>query len=178
MPLALLVLLAGCGAKPKAPTAPIRTHIEQATDLLPRLTAATPWLRFTFNDWEALRARAGLGDAPVAQWTTDAHRRGSDTLQGWLIPPGATTAATALTPFGIDGATLRWQVALDGAGDQPVTRLITAPAVGDRPTQIGTILAPLGYSIAAATPPTGWPGQWSICDRRARCQRIAPSPAR
>jgi hypothetical protein len=155
VPLALLILLSGCGAKPKAPTAPIRTHIEQATDLVPRLPASTVWLRFAFNDWEALRARAGLGDTPVAQWATDAHRKGSDTLQEWLIPPGATAAATALGPFGIDGATLRLQVALDGAGDQPIIRLVTAPAVSDRPSQIGTVLAPLGYTASGATLPVG-----------------------
>jgi hypothetical protein len=151
-----LVLLSGCGAKPKVPTAPTRTHIEQATDLLPRLPTATPWLRFTFNDWEALRARAGLGDTPVAQWTTSAHLKASDTLQGWLLPPSSIPASAALAPFGIDGATMRWQIALDGARDQPITRLVTAPARDDRPTQVGTMLAPLGYAIAtAATPPAG-----------------------
>ncbi|HEY7910216.1 MAG TPA: hypothetical protein VIC60_15150, partial [Thermomicrobiales bacterium] len=151
--LALLVL-SGCGAKPKVPTAPTRTHIEQATDLLPHLPAATPWLRFTFNDWEALRARAGLGDTPVAQWATGAHLKASDTLQGWLLPPSTVAAASALAPFGIDGATMRWQVALDGARDQPITRLVTAPARDDRPTQVGTILAPFGYATATATAAT------------------------
>ena len=155
--LALLVLLvlSGCGAKPSVPTAPTRTHIAQATDLLPRLPATTPWLRFTFNDWEALRARAGLGDTPVAQWTTGTHLKASDTLQGWLLPPSSVAASATLAPFGIDGATMRWQVSLDGAGDQPITHLVTAPARDDRPTEVGAMLAPLGYATAAATPSAG-----------------------
>ncbi|MGI8855939.1 MAG: hypothetical protein ACR2JW_09320, partial [Thermomicrobiales bacterium] len=139
------LLLSGCGAKPTAPTAPIRTHIEQAANLLPRLPATTPWLRFTFNDWEVLRARAGLGDTPPAQWTADAHLKASDTLQGRLLAPGSVATAAALAPLGIDDATIRWQMALDGARDQPITRMVTAPARDDRPTQVGAVLAPLGY---------------------------------
>jgi hypothetical protein len=152
----VLLVLSGCGAKPTAPTAPIRTHIEQATDLLPPLPTATPWLRFTFNDWEGLRARSGLGDTPVAQWATGAHRKAADTMQGWLLPPSSIATATALAPFGIDGAAIQWQASLDGARDQPITRLITAPAQDDRPTQVGAVLAPLGYAPAiAGTPSAG-----------------------
>ena len=65
--------------------------------------------------------------------------------------PAPPSSASALAPVGIDGATMRWQVALDGAGDQPITRLVTAPVVSDRPSQIGAVLAPLGYTTTAAT---------------------------
>ncbi len=172
-----VVLLSGCGAKPTAPTAPIRTHIEQAADLLPRLPAATPWLRFTFNDWEVLRARAGLGDTPPAQWTADAHLKASETLQGWLLAPSTVATAAALAPIGIDGATIRWQMALDGARDQPIARMVTAPARDDRPTQVGAVLAPLGYVPApAATPPAGAAAP-AIYQRPANATPPNPLPA-
>jgi hypothetical protein len=154
-----VLLLSGCGAKPKAPTAPIRTHIEQAADLLPSLPTGTPWQRFVFNDWEQLRARAGLGNVPAAQWTAGAHLKASDTLQGWLLPPSSIATAVALAPLSLDPATIRWQVALDGARDEPISRMITAPAREDRPTQAGAVLAPLGYAPATAgTPPAGSAG--------------------
>ncbi|MCA1666997.1 MAG: hypothetical protein LC793_06280, partial [Thermomicrobia bacterium] len=146
---AAALLFSGCGAQPQSPTAPIRTHLEDAVAALPRLPATTPWQRFAFNDWEQLRARAGLGDTPVATWTVGAHSKESDTLQGWLLAPGSLATASALMPFGLDAATIRWQAALDGADGRPVTRLITAPARDDRPQQVGAALAPLGYHPAA-----------------------------
>ena len=150
-------LLSGCGTKPKAPTAPIRTHLEDAAAFLPQTSATTPWRRFTFNDWERLRARAGLGDTPVADWSADTHRKALDALQGWLLPPGSVASASALAPLGVDTATLRWQVALDGPDDQPIARLVTAPARDDRPKQIVAALAPLGYNpmppVAQASAP-------------------------
>jgi len=147
---AIAILLSGCGAKPKPPTAPIRTHLEDAVAYLPRIPTATLWRRFTFNDWEGLRARAGLGDTPVADWTADTHVKASNSLQEWLLPPGSVPTATALTPLGVDAATLRWQIALDGADDQPVARLITIPVRADRAQQVGAALAPLGYAPLAA----------------------------
>lgn len=151
-----VLMLPGCGAKPKPPTAPIRTHVEEASGLLPRVATSTAWRRFTFNDWERLRARAGLGDTPVAEWTADARIKASDTLQGWLLPPSTVMAAAALAPLGMDGATLRWQAALDGPTDRPITRMVTAPARDDRPKQVGAALAPLGYApIPAASAPSG-----------------------
>ncbi len=146
---AVALLLSGCGAKPKPPTVPIRTHVEDAVAFLPQIPAA-PWQRFTFYDWERLRARSGLGDTPVVDWTTGTHVKESVTLQGWLLPPGSVTAAATLAPFGVDAATIRWQAALDGPNDQPITRLVTAPARDERPTQIGAALVPLGYAPAAA----------------------------
>lgn len=151
---AIVLLLSGCGAKPTPPTAPIRTHLEDAAAFLPRIPATTAWQRFTFNDWERLRARAGLGDTPVADWAVDPHIKESATLREWLIPPGSIATAAALAPLGVDAATLRWQAALDGPRDQPVTRLVTAPARDDRPKQVGVALAPLGYLPVAATPAT------------------------
>jgi len=151
---AIMLLLSGCGAKPTPPTAPIRTHLEDAAALLPRIPAAINWQRFTFNDWERLRARAGLGDTPVAEWAVGPHSKESAMLRGWLMPPGSVATATALVPLGIDAATLRWQAALDGLNDQPVARLITAPARDDRPKQVGAALAPLGYTPVAVTPAT------------------------
>lgn len=147
---AVALLLSGCGAKPKPPIAPIRTHLEDAIAYLPRI-AATPWQRFTFNDWEALRARSGLGETPVADWGAGTHSKESATLQGWLLPPGTMATAAALAPFGIDAATLRWQASLDGANDQPITRLITAPARDARPQQISGAIAPLGYIPAPSS---------------------------
>ncbi len=151
---AIVLLLSGCGAKPTPLTAPIRTHLEDAVTFLPQISAATPWQRFTFNDWERLRARAGLGDTPVADWAVDSHIKESATLQEWLIEPGSVANAAALAPLGVDAAMLRWQVALDGPGDQPVTRLVTAPPRDDRPKQVGAALAPLGYTPVAAIPAT------------------------
>lgn len=151
---AIALLLPGCGAKPTPPTAPIRTHLEDAAAFLPQIPAATDWQRFTFNDWERLRARAGLGDTPVAEWAVKPHIKESALLQEWLIPPGSVATATALAPLGVDVTTLRWQAALDGVNGQPVTRLVTAPARDDRPKQIGAALAPLGYTPVAATPAT------------------------
>ncbi len=150
----VVILLSGCGAKPTPPTAPIRTHLEDAAAFLPRIPTATAWQRFTFNDWERLRARAGLGDTPVAEWAAGSHFKESAMLQDWLMSPGSVAAAAALAPLGIDTATLRWQSALDGPNDQPVARLITAPARDDRPKQVGASLAPLGYTPVAATPAT------------------------
>ena len=147
---AVALLLSGCGAKPKPPTLPIRTHVEDAVAFLPRIPA-TPWQRFTFNDWERLRARSGLGDTPVADWATGTHVTASATLQGWLLPPSSIATVAALAPLGVDAATIRWQAALDGLDDQSVTRLVTAPAHDERPKQIGAALAPLGYTPAASS---------------------------
>ncbi|MDQ2785247.1 MAG: hypothetical protein M3Y58_09630 [Chloroflexota bacterium] len=151
---AIMLLLSGCGTKPTPPTAPVHTHLEDAVAFLPRILTATAWQRFTFNDWAQLRARAGLGETPVADWTMDPHVKESATLQGWLIPPGSVATAAALAPLGVDAATLHWQAALDGPDNQPVTRLITAAARDDRPKQVGAALASLGYSPVAATPGT------------------------
>jgi hypothetical protein len=155
--LAVALLLSGCGAKPKPPTAPIHTHLEDAAASLPRIPATTAWQRFTFNDWEALRARSGLGDTPATAWATGTHVKESDTLQSWLLPPGSVGSAAALAPFGVDAATIRWQAALDGPDDRSVTRLITAAARDDRPKTVGAALAPLGYT--AASPPTAQSNQ-------------------
>lgn len=150
------LLLSGCGAKPKAPTAPVRTHVEEATALLPPIPAAMPWQRFTFNDWEQLRARAGLGDTPAAEWMTDAHVKDANSLQSWLLSPSSIAAAAALDPLGLDGATLRWQAALDGPREQPIARILTAPARDDRARQAEVALAPLGYApVTVATPASG-----------------------
>jgi hypothetical protein len=154
-----LLLLSGCGAKPKAPTAPIRTHVEEAIAQLPVVATSTSWRRFTFNDWERLRARAGLGDTPVTGWTMDAHTKASTTLQGWLLPPSTVADAGGLSPFGMDGATLRWQAALDGPADQPITRMVAASARDDRPKTVGVALAPLGYTaVPASSAPSGTSG--------------------
>jgi hypothetical protein len=149
---AFALLVSGCGAKPTPPTAPIRTHLEDAAAFLPEIPVATSWQRFSFNDWERLRARAGLGDMPVADWGTGTHIKEADTLQRWLLPP-SSVAAAALAPLGVDAATIRWQAALDGPDDRPVTRLVTAATRDERPKEIGAVLAPLGYAPAAATPP-------------------------
>ncbi len=149
---AISLIVSGCGAKPTPPTAPIRTHLEDAAAFLPQIPDATPWQRFTFNDWERLRARAGLGDTPVTDWGTGTHSKDVDALQGWLLPPGSVAAAGALGPLGMDAATIRWQAALDGADGRPVTRLVTAAPRDARPKEVGAILAPLGYVPAAATP--------------------------
>ena len=149
---AVALLVSGCGAKPTPPTAPIRTHLEDAAAFLPEIPAATSWQRFTFNDWERLRARAGIGDTPVADWAADAHVKQSSTLQAWLLPPGSFVTAAALAPLGVDAATIRWQAALDGPDDHPVTRLVTAAPRDERPKEIGAALAPLGYAPAAVTP--------------------------
>lgn len=151
---AIVLLLSGCGTKPTPPTAPVRTHLADAVAFLPRIPTATAWERFTFNDWERLRARAGLGDTPVGDWAVNPHNKESATLQEWLIPPGSVSTAAALAPLDVDAATLRWQAALDGPRGQPVTRLVTALARADRPKQIGAALAPLGYTAVAATPGT------------------------
>lgn len=143
---AVALLLSGCGAKPKPPTAPIRTHLEDAVAYLPRVPAATPWWRLTFNDWEGLRARAGLGETPATAWATGPYVKELERLRAWLLPPGTVEAATALSSLGVDAATMRWQAALDGPNDQPVTRLITAAARADRPRHVGAALAPLGYT--------------------------------
>jgi len=170
--LAVAFVLSGCGAKPKAPIAPIRTHLEDAAALLPQIPATTPWQRLTFNDWERLRARAGLADTPVAGWSADAHLTASDTLQGWLLSPGSVAAVSALAPLGVDGATLRWQAALDGPGDQPIVRLITAPARDDRPKQIGALLAPLGYN---PTPPVAQANAPAIYARALGATSMLPA---
>ncbi|MHB8644430.1 MAG: hypothetical protein ACYDAR_01425 [Thermomicrobiales bacterium] len=165
---AVALLLAGCGAKPKPPIAPIHTHLEDAVAFLPRIPAATAWWRFTFNDWEGLRARAGLGNTPVADWTADTHVQASNTLQAWLLPSGSSAEAAALTPLGVDAATIRWQAALDGPENQPVTRLITAPARDDRPKQVGAALAPRGYTPTATTATTATaPSNEPVVYRRA-----------
>ena len=143
-----LMLLSGCGAKPKPPTAPIRTHIEEAIVLLPRVPATVPWRQFAFNDWERLRARVALGDIPATEWTKDPHARGVAMLDGWLVPPSTVAAGAALGPLGVDAATIRWQASLDGPGAQPITRLVTAPARDDRPKTTGASLSPLGFTTS------------------------------
>lgn len=149
---AVAILVSGCGAKPQPPIAPIRTHLQDAIAILPHLPAATPWQRFTFNDWESLRARSGLGDTPVVDWAASTHISESNTLQGWLLPPSSAVTAAALAPLGMDAATIRWQASLDDADNRSVTRLVTTAARADRPKQIGAVLAPLGYTTAETTP--------------------------
>lgn len=170
---AIALLLSGCGAKPKPPTAPIRTHLEDAAAYLPPVSAATSWQRFTFNDWERLRARAGLGDTPATAWAGGTHAGESDTLEGWLLPPGSVADAAALAPLGVDAATIRWQAALDGPDDRPVTRLVTAPTRDDRPKQVGAALAPLGYT--PETPPAAPSNQPAVYTRAAGATKTLPA---
>jgi hypothetical protein len=154
--LALLVLLSGCGAKPKPPTAPIRTHFEDAALLLPPIAATDPWQRLSFNDWERLRARAGLGDVPSSQWTGAQYTNAVANLQTWLALPSTIADADALAPFGLDAATMRWQAGIGGLNSTPMTRVVTGTAKDDRATIVGTASANVGY--APVSPPRATPG--------------------
>jgi hypothetical protein len=152
--LVALLLLSGCGAAPKAPTAPIRTHFEETAFLLPPIAPTEPWQRLSFNDWEQLRARAGLGTVPVSQWAAPQYASAVATLQSWLTPPSTIADADALSPVGLDAGTIRWQAGSVGPNGVPITRLVTGPAKDDRTTVVGNALANVGYarSPAAATP--------------------------
>ncbi len=158
--LALLVLLAGCGAKPTAPTAPIRTHFEEAILLLPPIAATDPWQRLSFNDWEQLRARAGLGKVPASQWTTAQYASAAATLQSWLTPPSTIADADALSSLGLDAGTIRWHAGIAGRNGTPMMRLVTSAAMDDRSGGVATAAANVGYARAAspgATPAASAP---------------------
>lgn len=146
----LLPLLTGCGAKPKSPVAPIRTHFQEAAISLPTIPAMSGWERFSFNDWERLRARTGLAEVSPAEWTSPAHADALATLSGWLAAPATPADAVPLAALDRSDAPPRWQAALDRADGSPVVRLVAYAAKDDRAARLITTLAPLGF---APSPP-------------------------
>jgi hypothetical protein len=185
--LAALILLSGCGAKPKTPTAPIRTHFEEAMLLLPRVAERDPWQRLSFNNWEQLRARAGLADTPHNQWAATPNARAAANLQAWLTPPSTIADADALAPFGLDGSTLRLQVGIAGPNDTAMMRLLVGPQRNDRAAVVETTVSNVGYARTSAggTPSapvlfrraaTGSPGMLpSLIDPEAAAMLVTPT---